>query len=217
MQLHNTQDTLPWPVVDAQLRQALSGWHNRGLPFSTIDSLEPQMSCSRSWHPFFTIRTMKRILLSNLIALGAITLTAGCAGATSRGPIELIIKQIDGNPAACLPMEDSRGNQPVPIIAMGVSRSTGPTSTEIYWGVEIPKTSPPLILRRGECITYGQSVDGGTIDTPKKPLIPGVSYAFSLIPAGSGSGPVYAAAFCIKKNGNQTIVIQEGNDENPCR
>lgn len=159
---------------------------------------------------------MKTIFLSKLV-LGASILAAGCASATSRGPIELIIKQIDGNPAACLPMEDSRGNQPVPIIAMGVWRSTGPTSTEIYWGVEIPKTSPPLILRRGECITYGQSVDGGTIDAPKRPLIPGVSYAFSLIPAGNGSGQVYAAAFCIKKNGSKSIVIQEGSDENPCR
>ena len=174
------------------------------------------MSCSRSWRPFFTIRTMKRILLSNLIALGAITLTAGCAGATSFGPIRLIIKQIDGNPAACLPMEDSEGNQPVQIISMGVWRATGPISAEEYWGVSIPPTSPPLTLRRGECVIYGQSVDGGIIDTPKKPLIPGVSYAFSLIPGGSGSGPVYGAAFCIKKNGNESIVVQEGKDENPC-
>ena len=160
---------------------------------------------------------MKRIFLSNLIGLGAIILAACCAGVPSFGPIELTIKQIDGNPAACLPMEDSQGNQPVPIIRMGVWRSTGPTSTEIYWGVEIPKTSPPLILRRGECITYGQTVDGGTVSTPKKPLIPGVSYAFSLIPGGKGYGPVYGAAFCIKKNGNQSVVIQEGKDENPCR
>ncbi|CBJ34455.1 type VI secretion system Vgr family protein [Ralstonia solanacearum] len=31
MQLHNTQDALPWPAVDAPLGQALSGWHSQGL------------------------------------------------------------------------------------------------------------------------------------------------------------------------------------------
>ena len=160
---------------------------------------------------------MKTISLSNLIALVATIVAAGCASATSRGPIELTVKQIDGNPAACLPMEDSRGSQPVQIISIGVWRATGPTSTETYWDVTIPATSPPLTLRRGECITYGQSIDGGVIDAPKKPLSPGVSYAFSLIPAGSGSGQVYAASFCIKKSGRKSIVIQERSDENPCR
>lgn len=31
MQLHNTQDALPWPAADAPLGQALSGWHSQGL------------------------------------------------------------------------------------------------------------------------------------------------------------------------------------------
>ena len=31
MQLHNTQDALPWAPADAPLGQALSGWHSQGL------------------------------------------------------------------------------------------------------------------------------------------------------------------------------------------
>ncbi len=31
MQLHNTQDALPWAPTDAPLGQALSGWHSQGL------------------------------------------------------------------------------------------------------------------------------------------------------------------------------------------
>ena len=31
MQLHNTQDALPWPAAEAPLGQALSGWHSQGL------------------------------------------------------------------------------------------------------------------------------------------------------------------------------------------
>ncbi len=31
MQLHSSQDALPWPTADAPLGQALSGWHSQGL------------------------------------------------------------------------------------------------------------------------------------------------------------------------------------------
>ncbi|AXV70348.1 type VI secretion protein [Ralstonia solanacearum] len=31
MQLHSSQDALPWPAADAPLGQALSGWHSQGL------------------------------------------------------------------------------------------------------------------------------------------------------------------------------------------
>ncbi|WP_158014453.1 hypothetical protein [Ralstonia solanacearum] len=160
---------------------------------------------------------MKTIFRNSYLAASLAFLFTGCAGAASHGPIELTIKQVDDSPAACIPMSDARGDQPVQIVSAGVWRATGPVSTEDYWSITIPPTSTPFFVKRGACIVYGQKIEGAEIETAPRTLEPGKSYAFSIIPNGNGTGQVYGASFCVKKTTNgKRIILQETGASNPC-
>jgi hypothetical protein len=143
----------------------------------------------------------------------------GCtnAMATSEAPIDLDVKQIDGKPAACMPVNDERAKDSIQIKMVGVARPTGPASPDItYWWFELPATAKPVYLKRGECLLYGQTIEGAIVHTPPKALDVNRTYYISIIPGGD-YGPTYSAAFCVLKqpDGRVDIAVPQ-NVQNPC-
>ncbi|KGS19284.1 putative lipoprotein [Burkholderia pseudomallei MSHR5569] len=83
----------------------------------------------------------------------------------SRGPVRVDIKRIDGQTAARIPESDDTGNEWVRLHIAGVGRATGPASPAVvYWVITVPDDVPPVYLKRGECVVFGQRIprgDGG--------------------------------------------------------
>ncbi|VWB07752.1 lipoprotein [Burkholderia lata] len=160
---------------------------------------------------------MQTIFRSSVLGVLACLLCLSRAMATSEAPIELEIKQIDGNPAACLPLNDERAESVIQIRTVGVARPTGPASPDVtYWWFDVPAEAKPVYLKRGECLVYGQRVNGAIVRTPPKPLDLNRTYYISIIPGGD-SGPVYSAAFCtLKRPGGGVNIAVPQNDRNPC-
>ncbi|MFL9993411.1 hypothetical protein PQR34_22465 [Paraburkholderia sediminicola] len=130
----------------------------------------------------------------------------------------LDIKQIDGKPAACLPVNDDRARDKIRIRMVGVGRSTGPVSPVItYWGLEVPQDAKPVYMKRGECLVYGQTIEGANVMTKPIALDFNKTYDFAIIPAWDGGGPVYGASFCVLKraDGGVRIAVPE-KVQNPC-
>lgn len=144
-------------------------------------------------------------------------LCLSCAIAMSHGPIRLEIKQVDGKTAACLPMSDDIGSDPVQIRRVGVSRATGKVSPDvIYWDVDVPASAQPVYLKRGECLFYGETLPGAIVNTSPKPLDVNKFYGFTIIPAGD-YGPVFGSAFCVLKQADGTIrVAMPTQVQSPC-
>lgn len=161
---------------------------------------------------------MRKIFRNSVIGILSSWLCVAHAMAMSEFPIMMDIKQIDGKPAACLPVNNDRGPDTIQIKMVGVGRSTGPVSPVItYWGLEVPADAKPFSLRRGECLVYGQTIEGANVTTPPKPLDFNKSYDFAVIQAGKSAGPVYDAVFCVLKlpDGGVRIAVPQ-KVQNPC-
>lgn len=160
---------------------------------------------------------MRQIFRNSAICFLSWWLCTTCAIAMSRGPILLEIKQVEGKPAACLPMNDDQGDQPIQIRMVGVSRPTGPASPDIiYWGLEVPGNAKPVYLKRGECLVYGQSLDGAVVQTQPRTLDVNKTYDFAIIPGGD-DGSVYGAGFCVlKQTGGAVRIIQPAKGQDLC-
>ncbi|VWD05227.1 MULTISPECIES: hypothetical protein [Burkholderia] len=160
---------------------------------------------------------MRTIFRSSVLGVLACVLCLSRAMAASEAPVELEIRQVDGNPAACVPVNDERAEPVIRIGTVGVARPTGPASPDVtYWWVEMPAEATPVYLKRGECLVYGQSVKGAIVRTPPKPLELNRTYYISIIPGGD-AGPVYSAAFCtLKRPGGGVHIAVPQNDRNPC-
>ncbi|CAB3974025.1 MULTISPECIES: hypothetical protein [Burkholderia] len=160
---------------------------------------------------------MRKILRSCAMACLSCCLLASRADAMSHGPIRLDVRQVDGKLAACLPMSDDTGSEPIRISWIGVTRGTGPVSPVVtYWALEIPERAPPVYLKRGECLVYGQAVAGAIVRTPPRTLDIDKFYSISIVPAGN-DGPVYGSAFCvIGQAGGGIRIARPGQQGNPC-
>ncbi|WP_382650034.1 hypothetical protein, partial [Streptomyces sp. NPDC057010] len=90
---------------------------------------------------------MMNILRSCAMAGVSCCLLASRADAMSHGPVRLVIRQVEGKPAACLPMRDDTGSEPIQIRGVGVTRQTGPVSPVVtYWALEVPERAPLVYL-----------------------------------------------------------------------
>lgn len=159
---------------------------------------------------------MHRIFRNSVIGV----LWCGCvaqAGAMSRGSVPLDVKRIDGKPAACIPTSDE-GQAEMRLGFIGVSRATGPVSPDvIYWQVEVSDNVPPVYLKRGDCIVYGQSIPGATVLTPPKRFDVGKWYNFAVMPGGKAEGPIYRGTFCISgKQGDSGRVVLRSENKDAC-
>ena len=137
----------------------------------------------------------------------SLTLISSCGFATSKGSIGLAVKQAGELPAVCIATADENGNQPVRIRYVGVSHATGSFGSEPYWNLEVPESAKPFYLKRGECLTYGQTIEGANILTEAKKLQPGVLYGIGVVPYGAGSEFVYGANFCLIRRPNGTLKV----------
>lgn len=154
------------------------------------------------------MRSIRKLLRNVALGIMSWWLCPHHAMATSEAPIDLDIKQVDGKPVACLPTNDDRAQDVIQIRMVGVARPTGPASPDItYWWFELPATAKPVYLKRGECLVYGQTIEGASVMTSPKPLDFDKSYDFAVIPAGRGTGPVYDAVFCVRKQADGGVRI----------
>ncbi|WP_187328925.1 hypothetical protein [Burkholderia pseudomallei] len=160
---------------------------------------------------------MRRIFRSSALCV-VLSLCVDQATAMSRGALLLDIKEVDGKPAACIPTNDEEFENVVQIDFIGVSRSTEPTTPGInYWEAQVPTNAKPVYLKRGECIVYGQYIEGARVDMPPKPLDVGKTYYFAIIPRGEAPGPVYGAGFCVlKRTGGRAQIVQPTKGNDPC-
>lgn len=145
-------------------------------------------------------------------------LLASRADAMSHGPVRLDIRQIDGKPAACLPASDDTGSDPIQIRGVGVTRQTGPVSPVVtYWELEVPERAPPVYLKRGECLVYGQTVAGAVVRAAPRALDINKFYSISILPGGD-HGPVYGSVFCvIRQAGGRCPHCDAGAGREPVR
>ncbi|WP_413706327.1 hypothetical protein [Ralstonia sp. Ralssp110] len=150
---------------------------------------------------------MHRIFRNKAAGLLSFFFISSCSFATSKGSIGLAIKQTGDSPVVCLAAADENGNQPVRIHFVGVSHATGSFGSESYWQVEVPESSKPLYLKRGECLTYGQAIAGANILTEPKKLQPGVLYGIGLVPYDADAGFVYGANFCLMRQPNGKLKV----------
>ena len=137
----------------------------------------------------------------------SLTLISSYSFATHKGSIGLAVKQAGELPVVCIAAVDENGNQPVRIHFVGVSHATGSVGSESYWGVEVAESAKPFYLKRGECLTYGQTIAGANIFTEAKKLQPGVLYGIGVVPYGTGSEFVYGANFCLIRRPNGTLKV----------
>ncbi|WP_241023480.1 hypothetical protein [Paraburkholderia sp. Ac-20340] len=160
---------------------------------------------------------MQTICRNSLIAVLLCWFCASCVSAMSQGSIDLDIRQVDGKPAFCLPASDDTGSNPIQIRRVGVSRSTGVTTPAVtYWNATLPDSAPPVYLKRGECLVYGQTVSGAIVDTPAKPLNANNYYDVTIMHAGE-TGAVYSSIFCVLRQADGSIRIAvPGKQHNPC-
>ncbi len=87
----------------------------------------------------------------------------------SQGPIVLQIKDVEGKHAAFLPSADERAKSGVRLCWAGVSRAAGPTSPAVvYWVITVPDDVPPVYLKRGECVVFGQRIPGATVEAVRR-------------------------------------------------
>lgn len=163
------------------------------------------------------MRSVREILRSSAVACLSCWLFTSCAVATSHGPIRLDIRQIDGKPAACLPASDDTGSDPIQIRGVDVTRQTGPVSPVVtYWALEVPGSAPPVYLKRGACLVYGQTVAGAVVRAAPRALDINKFYSISIVPGG-GYGPVYSSAFCvIRQAGGGVRIATPGQEGSPC-
>ncbi|WP_230586859.1 hypothetical protein, partial [Ralstonia solanacearum] len=130
---------------------------------------------SKRYHHDFRAQQMKPLFPDQYLVASLASLVASCAGAASHGPVELTIKQTDDRPAACLPLSDVRGDQPVQIVAASVWRATRPVSPEDYWLTTIPPISAPFFVKRGTLLVCGQKIEGIEIKIAGMAMEPGKS------------------------------------------
>lgn len=120
-----------------------------------------------------------------------------CATATSIGAKHLNIRQILDKPAACLP-EDAGES-----IELNTAFVTG-DSPEVprQWAIQLIPGSKPLVLHSGECIAFGQSIDGYRQLGEFHALEEGQTYDFGLRRndrLNDWVSKVYVGLFCVQR------------------
>jgi hypothetical protein len=160
---------------------------------------------------------MRRIFRNSALALA---LCAFVISACARQVIavKLDVRQAGDKPELCFDSDSEYMEDSVKLAEVGVARSTGATTPAVtYWEVEIPQSAPPVYLHRGDCIVYGQAIEGAKVVTPPQPLDAGMAYSFGLSTWGDGDGPLYVGGFCAFRNqGNGLRIVQRQKGQQSC-
>ncbi|MBN3856614.1 MULTISPECIES: hypothetical protein [unclassified Paraburkholderia] len=160
---------------------------------------------------------MQRIFRNSAALLAVCTfLTSACA--SQLVVVSLDVRQVGDKPALCFASDDEYMQDAVKLADIGVVRATGiATPVETYWEVEIPESAPPVILHHGDCIVYGQAIDGAKVVTPPKPLDSGMLYTFGISTRDNKGGPIYAGGFCAwRKPGNGLRIERQRKKQYSC-
>lgn len=140
-----------------------------------------------------------------LVAVTGI-LGANHADGMSTAPLPLVIRQIDHLPAACIPVSDTKS---MTLKFAGVwEDSHGQSEFPSQWGIEWVPGAKPLLLRAGQCVVFGQAIDGYRLVGDMHPLKAGRTYNFSLRElnkANDWSGMRYSGMFCVQENTDGTL------------
>lgn len=139
--------------------------------------------------------------MKRLAALSLSALVCFCGVAFGQmAPIglpTLNLKDIGGNPAACLPA----GEGPVSMqgAMVGAMDSDFPPNE---WAIVLQDTVLPAVLKPGECVTYRQTLKGYAQKGLDKPLKSGETYMFTILNTdseGHWATRLHVAVFCIEQ------------------
>jgi hypothetical protein len=127
-----------------------------------------------------------------------VTLCASGVALAQDAPIglpTLIIKDVKGLPAACLPS----GEAPVEMQGVGVGTLEGDWPSK-EWAIVLQDHAKPIVLKAGECVTYRQTLPGYKQVGADQPLEVGETYAFSIVRTNSSlhwTDRLHLGVFCI--------------------
>ncbi|WP_109127455.1 hypothetical protein [Dyella sp. C11] len=124
----------------------------------------------------------------------------GGVDATSLQPNPLIIKQISGVPAACLPEGKLKSIELARAYVMEDSLQGG--AIERQWAIELRPGAKPLTLHPGECVGFGQPIDGYRETGTFKLLEAGRTYVFGINRGDQLDRWVsdsYVGVFCVQR------------------
>jgi hypothetical protein len=121
------------------------------------------------------------VIASSLLAIG---LVSG-ATATSLGTKQLNVRQVEDFPVGCLPEDGGENIELKSAFVIEASDAIrappqGWALPRRRWAVELIPGERPLILRPGECIAFGKSIDGYRKIGEFHPLEEGKTYVFGL-------------------------------------
>ncbi|ULU25264.1 hypothetical protein [Dyella terrae] len=139
---------------------------------------------------------MKRFCLIS-IALWVVIARNAAGQDAPKGLPSLTIKQADNVPAACLPIH----NEALPLLGAAVGPLDGEWPPE-EWAIVRQPSGKAFILKPGECITYGATLNGYRQEGGGHPLVAGATYEFIV---RSGDKPsrwdegLFLSVFCIEQ------------------
>ncbi|GLQ51609.1 hypothetical protein ACFFJT_15305 [Dyella flava] len=149
----------------------------------------------------------------NLIAASIATLACGTALALSRGSVRINTREVAGVLYACLP----EGTKDVSVwsadVTEFVSGATAPVAKPptpfTRWIIRLKSGAKPLVLSQGQCLAFGQHIDGYEQGDTIYPLEAGKTYNFSLRavdpPNDFLGGQDYVGVFCVRRNDDHSL------------
>ena len=113
------------------------------------------------------------------------------------GPPTLAIKDIGGQPAACLPA----GEPPLEMLGVTVATLDGDWPPD-EWAMVLQDGAKPIVLKAGECVSYRQALPGYKQEGADKPLKVGETYGFAIRRTNSlahWAEGLHLGVFCIEQ------------------
>lgn len=133
----------------------------------------------------------------------------GHAHAISSLPHDIDIREIGGNPAACLPSTHGAPFQ-LQSAYLVESQQTGEEANQ--WALDLEPNGKPAMLRPGDCVVFGTSITGYSEKRGIKQLEEGKTYTFVLQRGGQFKrwwNPNYIGSFCVNRLPNQQMAYPQ--------
>ncbi|WP_439890031.1 hypothetical protein ACS7SF_12215 [Ralstonia sp. 25C] len=145
---------------------------------------------------------------SLILVAGLLTALLGFDGAsaTSSLPNAVDIREVDGAPAACLPLTDAETIELQEAYVVESLPRTGEKKRQ--WALELAPEGKPMLLRPGECVVFNRPVSGYSQGGGLRQVEEGETYTFVLQRGGNfkrGWSPNYIGWLCVTRLPDQHL------------